>query len=183
MSDVLLVSLLIAALLIVGIIGLLSYNYIRDILASLDENKLRVFILDRFDHFHRHYVTKKNVGKSAFAPIKNVDYEVVTKRVYRMGIFRVPTSFYEEGKKRPLSMRAEQEETDAYDGTDFQVVRKHRFVEQLISAFRRQAVSADMALMLIIGSVAVTGIAVYYMIGQKLDEINSVLRVLQNGGL
>jgi hypothetical protein len=171
--------LIIVGILFLVVIGLIVANYVRDILASLDENRLRVYILTRSDFLKRYYCKKITVAKAEVVSIGKVDYEV-PKKPFRMGMFRVPTVFYEEGKKKPLSLRSDSTLIEKHDGADLATVRRHNLITQLLASFKPAMITQEMAVVIIIGAVALGAIGTWYMINQELTLIKNLLLAAQS---
>lgn len=162
----------------IGLLALLAILLIRealDVRSALDSSRMAVFIHYKGGQVRKYQVkieTTEN-GESFSLGDQKGFYRVTPEGTYHTRIWRVPTSYYEYGKQDPIIF----ETATAASGSaiDYQVVAQNTVMRQAFNAFKKQLISQDMALVIIVGAVVVVGGYTWYTLNQQIDLLQSML--------
>lgn len=147
--------------------------FARDIWIALDESRIRANIRYRDGRIKRYNVKKQSGKGGERFTIKSHTYHVEPDAVYRVGIFRVPTSYYNAEKSRPIFFQEKGEGSS----TDYKDAAEHHVIEGLLRAFNPPKISPEMSLMLV-ALLIVGGIGyLWWDLSQELELIKEHLQL------
>lgn len=145
---------------------------------DLRPNKMRAVFVDANRQVKSVRVSINSTGKDFSHADRK--YSIIDKAVFRVGMFRVPTSYYRQDRKEPINlwdMVAESEMSAA----DFKEATESHVARDIINAFDSPLLSPTTSMLLIAGAVVVALGWFYMQISGRLDEIAAAVGVVSNG--
>jgi len=167
------IQLLVSGALVFLIVAYFGYAFIWK---PLRPGYLRVYILGKSDDIKPRSVKTIYENGGSTVSVNQQKYNVDSDVVYRMGLFRIPTSFYVEGISAPLNLR-DFKARSGITAHDFHEATESHVISEAMKFFKEQRISADMAFGMILLAVVGSAGVVYYLLNKKLDAILQAMGV------
>lgn len=149
----------------------------REIWIALDDSRIRANLIYPDQSIKRHVVkVTSRAGRASSVTIKGKTYRVVPERIYRTGLWRVPTSYYVTGKTTPLELT---ENPGDISATDYYQAVENNITEGLLRFFQKPLLTPEVSL-LILGILIAGGIGYLWWDGQQ--QFTQVMQILDPTG-
>lgn len=163
---------------LVGILIALALGYFfYDIYLSTRPDRLRVFILDASLTMHKYRV---RVAENSFT-LNEQEYTVIPGCIYKMGMLRMPTSYYTEGVAEPHDLIARGLESEI-SARQYHERTSNKIIHDIINAFSQPMITPTMSFVLLF--IAIIGGVGYlwWDLGGKLDDVIALLQAAESNG-
>lgn len=141
-------------------------------------DRMRAIFLDASKNIRGRRVKINPDGKS-FSIGKENKYSITEDCVYRVGTWRVPTSYYNLGQITPINIRDLKAE-NPISSEDFQIATESNIGRQIIEKFDNPVFTVTTSMMVILITIALANAVVYMQLNTSLDEIKTALGIVSN---
>lgn len=142
-------------------------------------NKMRAVFINESRHVSPQRVNINEDGKT-FTVGKNkpMKYHIQEACIYRIGTWRVPTSYYATGQADPIDIR-NASSTSTQSAEAFHEATEAHVARDIINSFSEPFITITSSMMIVLAVVAIANGVVYVQLNSQLDIIKAALGIVE----
>lgn len=161
-------------IILLGIIGLFAAWKYFEFRKQRQPNFIRAMMISS-GVVIRHDTTYDDKGQFTYG---TGTYFVLEDHIVRSGWLRIPVCYYEVGSNgQPIEMHSEKHKGDM-SSVDYHAALHSKVVIDVISILKKMRFTEEQRLLLLLGGMAIVGVAVYYAIHRDMQTTQALLNQL-----